>query len=474
MSLRSGRTVRSARKNDGNGGDFSLYTYGPVALWIPGGAGWRVAQATRLRLCGAATADVISSPVGGYAMSPASNPRLSRVLTPFLMLVAVAVSVTANASTVVVDHCGQVVAGTAMLATDLDCTSTGVDALVVETGKLFLQGFSLTGARIHCTSFCKIIGPGSLSLDPALLTVPPASQDNYGLLVERSLTLTGVSLVGGAVTHNGAARVSDSNVDAGTSVGVGSAKSLKILSSSISGRVYGARRVTLFDVSVVDGTVSSNRIKVTDSSIDNGGGVRASKSAIVENSTITDSFGNGVEAYSYVQPYYLNRGVGKVKVSNSTISGSAGFGVYSWVSASISDSQLLDNAQGGVFTATYREKNGFIHYNLGTVRLTNSTISGGPVGIYGIKVITENSSITGSEQVGIWAQGLDATDTVVAASSSDPACGVSMECADLATYNKPIGSNLTCNTSRKLTGLDPLFLIPSYIGTETWGVCALD
>jgi len=62
-----------------------------------------------------------------------------------------------------VTTCGQEVSGAAVLNADLDCTGFGGAAVTIHSGKLTLNGFTITGGEgVFCDAPCKVIGPGTV------------------------------------------------------------------------------------------------------------------------------------------------------------------------------------------------------------------------------------------------------------------------------------------------------------------------
>jgi hypothetical protein len=89
-------------------------------------------------------------------------------------LVAGLVALPAHAELTVVTECGQLVSGRGELAADLDCSTYEEDAVEIDKGTLFLNGFTITGIAefqptgeratrtVQCNGRCKIRGPGSI------------------------------------------------------------------------------------------------------------------------------------------------------------------------------------------------------------------------------------------------------------------------------------------------------------------------
>jgi len=112
----------------------------------------------------------------------------------------------------------------------------------------------------------------------------------------------------------------------------------------------------------------------------------------------------------------------------------------------------------------------------GHALLFDSTVSGNVVGISADKIVkTSNTAITGNTEIGVTVG--DASCTVkglatikggsVTGNGTDPDCGTTVACADLAT----------CNTAPHLAGgatCDHSYVNGSGIPGSDWDVCALD
>ena len=169
-------------------------------------------------------------------------------------------------------------------------------------------------------------------------------------------------------------------------------------------------------------------------------GVRAKASAIVSDSTITANGVDGIEADASVKlagtTVTGNGGDGvrakkRASLKTSTVSGNGGDGVRADGSATLSESSVADNGGDGVHAESRA-----------SVKLSSVTGNGFD-GARGLKVTLKDATATGN---GI-----------------DPACGVSDDCADVASELPPaVSAASACDTSRR---------------TEdggTWGVCAAD
>lgn len=197
------------------------------------------------------------------------------------------------ARAVVVTTCGQVVAGTADLTGDLDCSGHLGDSLYL-AGKLRLNGFTLTGnpgsAVVKCEmGSCKVEGPGTVTggLD--------GIESNSGAKVALGAVISGNAADG--VRSDRSAKVTDSTVQGNGGDGVRSKARATIVNSSVV-------------ANAADGVRADSSIRVTNSLVSGNGeqGVDSDKNATAKLSQIT---ANGL---------YGIRGI-KVTLKDSTATG---------------------------------------------------------------------------------------------------------------------------------------------------------
>jgi len=245
------------------------------------------------------------------------------------------------AGPVPVTTCGQVVRGVGQLTADLDCSAAAGEAVHL-TGRLLLNGFTLTGTTaydvVRCEiGACRVVGPGTVT----------GGADGVR-------SDTGARVEGGAV-------------------------------------------------------VTSNA----------GDGVRTEKSAKVFGASVTANGGDGVRSKS------------TATLREAIITGNAGDGVRTDGSATIKTSTVDANGGNGVDS----EKSALAKL---------SSVSGnGFDGLRGLKAKLLDSTAIGN--------------------GTDPTCGVSDDCADVASALRPsVNPGATCGTSRNTEA------------NGTWGVCTND
>jgi hypothetical protein len=94
----------------------------------------------------------------------ATQPGRSCLLAALAALVVIPIH--ASAATTVVTYCGQIFRGRGVLSGDLDCAGFGGSAVIIERGRLDLNGFTISNAGqsgIHCLTTCQIVGPGTIT-----------------------------------------------------------------------------------------------------------------------------------------------------------------------------------------------------------------------------------------------------------------------------------------------------------------------
>lgn len=171
-------------------------------------------------------------------------------------------------------------------------------------------------------------------------------------------------------------------------------------------------------------------------------GVRSDRGARVEaGAIVTGNAGDGVRTDK------------TAKITDATVSANGGDGVRSKTTAVLSGASILGNTGDGVRTD-------------GTATVKGSTVSGnGGNGIDSDKIAKamKGSSVTGNGFDGIRGIRAQLHDSTATGNATDAACGVTDECADVASDLFPkVKGTSTCGTSRnrELGG--------------TWGVCSND
>jgi hypothetical protein len=151
-----------------------------------------------------------------------------------------------------------------------------------------------------------------------------------------------------------------------------------------------------------------------------GDGVRTDSSARVIDATISANGGDGVRSKT------------RATVQRSTVSGNGANGVRTDRTANVKTSTVTDNGGNGVDSDV-------------TAKATATSVvsANGFDGLKGLRVVLSNSSATGN--------------------GTNPACGVTDECADLAAASKAsVTGTSMCGTSRNTES------------GGTWGVCSND
>lgn len=377
--------------------------------------------------------------------------RFARTMT--VVVAAIVLAPQLGIAATEVNTCGQVVAGSAYLAADLDCTGFGGDAVTIDGGALDLSGFTLTGGAgngVTCMRGCKVTS------DPANGTITGASAWGvYGDFAGGDVAHVRVSNVrvefngDGIDASSGNATLIDSVVSNNVSAiggGVSSFRTSKLVRTTVSGHPYA-------------GVTASKKIVVVDSDVsaNPGLGLWGAPRIIVRRSTVTLNGQDGIHG-------------GTIKVVDSAVGSNGGPGVYGTSDQIvILGSTVSNNGGDGIFHEG----------GLKPVTVKESTISGNALsgirdeGAENLRVL-QNSVITGNGLHGIYATNTDATpdncaqtirDSVVTGNGTDPNCGVTETCADLAACDVPNILNVTCDIS-----YDTLSGFP---GTS-WSVCSLD
>ena len=150
-----------------------------------------------------------------------------------------------------------------------------------------------------------------------------------------------------------------------------------------------------------------------------GDGVSTDVSAKVRDATVSGNGGDGVRSKT------------KATVLRSTVTGNAGDGIRADGSVSLKQSTVSLNGGNGVDS------------DLTAKAALSNVLDNGFDGVRGLRAVLSSSTATGN--------------------GTDPACGVTDECADVASELPPgVNATSTCGTSRNTEG------------GGTWGVCAND
>jgi hypothetical protein len=167
------------------------------------------------------------------------------------------------------------------------------------------------------------------------------------------------------------------------------------------------------------------------------------------------------------------RSDGPATVNGATISGNAGDGVRTDRASRLVGSQITSNGGDGVRAKTSATiKDSSVGANAGdgvradrSARLSGATISGnGGSGVDAdVSSALRSSSVVTNGLDGVKSPAISLSDSSATGNGTSPACGVTEECADLASEKRPaLRGTSTCDTSRN-TDLG-----------GTWGVCQND
>ena len=346
-----------------------------------------------------------------------------------------------------VNTCGQVFSGSGFLSGDLDCTGFLPSAVTIQGGTLDLAGFTLTGgpnAAVFCEKSCKIVSDPSGGMitgaGVALRAEAPFTNDRAVSLRVQDTTIEGNGT--GIDTENGGVVLVDSTLanQGGTCVSPGGGRTATVLRSTITN--CGGIGVSGRKVKIRDSTITGNNVGVNVG--DNKG--------LIKGSTISGSVGHGITSGSRLNvkdsEVSGNGGIGvnlpfndSVKLLRTTISSNGEQGVKAPGNVTIRDATISSNALEGVFHGSSRR-----------MRIKGSAFANN--GIHGIA----QDSLPGLCDLRI-------VDTTATGNGTDPDCGVTITCADIASCNVPTLAAVTCDTS---------YDIDSGFPGNNFGVCALD
>lgn len=380
------------------------------------------------------------------------RPRLGGFRLGLFTILAVLLSAGLAMAGTEVTSCGQVVSGSAFLSGDLDCSSSGTDGVVLAGGSLDLRGFTITAdssfgsCGVLCTRSCKVVStpPGG--------TITGAGfgicDDAFDADLARSVRLNDLLVTGniafGVFTQEAGVRIANSTV-------------------SNNGIAVEAQSSTRGRVRVVTSTITSN-----------GRGVVANHGALIRDSVISGNTNDGASVST------------KLTVKNSQIIGNGTYGASSDKNRFV-DSVISGNGEEGIrlFLGSERLKvlrttidgNGSDGVFLAGVRtlIRDSTITNN--GGHGLNRASRKLKVVGSTVSDNRLNGVDApgfagctvalqfVGSTISGNGSDPSCGVSVTCADIASCAPPSLSASTCDTSYDTNSGFPGL---------SWGVCALD
>jgi hypothetical protein len=360
------------------------------------------------------------------------------------------VAETGSAAPLAVTACGQVVAGAAYLASDLDCTGSSAPGVhLASHASLDLAGFTLSGGDgdgVLCDDRCKV------QSDPEGGTISGFAGDG---VVGRTVSepYVSVTVSRATVENNGGYGVRADAAEGavnlrraivrGNAVGVLSPRHLRVAASTIAGN----------QAEGLDGGV----VQVRDSVIElNGTGLRAAEYLKIDTCDIIDNVGDGIHSAVAIKTRHMvnerNGGTGLVIES---IDGPA----------RVFFSEVNDNGLDGVaVTGPQRNKlafrfafirgNGRHGINAKDFRLTVSRVD-------------ENAFDGIHAEPGGGACVLRIDRFSIVGNGTDPSCGVSVACADIASCSAPVelGAETECDTSHDTASGFP--------GTS-WNICDAD
>lgn len=380
-------------------------------------------------------------------MSHATEMRPGAVTLRILSAVIVATVAGADAARAAteVNTCGQVLKGSGYLAADLDCTGFPGDAVTIDGGSLDLRGYTLTADGdfpVLCTKGCRVFSEpvgGSVVGEPFLISV---NADAPGT-DRAALRVSGAVIIGGVMSEDGPVKIQDCTITNAIGVSSGIGRPLKITGSMID---------TTSQIAV-----SGGNTKIFDSTILNAGGQGVNGDRVLIRGTTISGTAAGQEAV---------KAFGPVKIENSNISNNGGPGIHAQgESIKAIDSTISNNAGRGIDVACCD----------GNVFVSNSTIDGNTLeGIFADSqlVRVEASTISNNGLDGIRAGGMEptcfatkVTSSSVVGNGTDPNCGISQTCADIASCDAPVVTGGSCGTS---------YDINSGFPGASWGVCSLD
>jgi len=348
---------------------------------------------------------------------------------------------------VAVTTCGQTVSGAGALAADLDCSAAGTTGVFLEPrASLDLAGFTLTmngTDGVECDGRCDVfssVSGGTIegadigianAFGQARATGIAIVAGGRGIAADvvlaSNVTITDHALTG--ISAYNKADVRGSTLT-GNHVGVAcSGCRVKVVDSSITDGTVGviARVISLVDVTVTGHAEEGVKARInSNTKIQRINSVKARRMVVTNNGTDGISMHGG--------GYIRNR----VRLSDVTVENNGRHGVYDAERISVTGSSISNNGGHGIDQAGRKM----------IATLSDTAVhDNGLSGLSGRLVrVRSGSSLTGN--------------------GTGPSCGVSVQCADIATLEQPkVDPDAVCDTSHDLT---------SGIPGTSWGVCSLD
>lgn len=395
---------------------------------------------------------------------------------------------------VIVSECGTVVPGgtVASLAANLDCSAFPSDAITLGDGSaLELKGFSLTGSTstnadgVHCTTGCRISGPGTIS-----------GFGHSGVTAEALVRVFDATIADNAVygVHGHDAAAFDS-IFRGNATGMfGEYTSIAERTSFLdntTGMLAAGRKefgdawkgVAVATDSILSGNLiaisSTQRAAVYRSLLENNQTALSAHNIISNSSTLRNNY-RGLYASGYHERP-------SITVTDSLIEGcqwtavdafwdDQARGYFPSGTVTARDSVFLDNAGMAVSTFTANVAGTEIRGGGGGIDATRITVKKTTIADVGValrardrwnpptynfpaRINVRSSTITDNRAEGISSQ----SRAKVQDSTIDENCSAYTfaDCADIETGDKPSLASTTCGTSRDFEGAD-------------WDVCSMD
>jgi Right handed beta helix region len=347
---------------------------------------------------------------------------LAIALAAGMIAFVAAVARPAAADLIPVTACGQVVSGPATLVGDLDCTGMAGPAVrLLQSASLDLNGFTLSGGDgdgVLCEDRCKVLSAldggtisgfagdgvrGIVAAKPYVsVTVSrTAVRDNagYGVRIEAA--------------PDGAVNIRKSEIRDNLAGGVSSVDRLTIAASTISGNQG-------------DGAAGGH-VQVRDSLVElNGTGVRASEFLKIDTCDIVDNVGDGIDAaHAFKSQRMTNQRNGGTGLVLDSIDGPA----------KVFFSEVSDNGLDGV-TVTGPQSNKLLFRFAFIRRNARYGISARDFRLSVSRVDDNAFDGLHAEPGGDCVLRIDRFSTV--GNGTDPSCGVSVACADIASCSPPV------------------------------------
>ena len=374
--------------------------------------------------------------------------RLPGLACVLVLSVSVLGAAPASAAPVPVTTCGQVVHGFGQLTGDLDCTGQSDPGVRLGHGsKLDLAGFTLAGGDgdgVACDGRCAITSKedgGTIAGFAGHGVVSrPAVDSNVGVRVNRTIVRDNGGNGVWIDELRGSMTITKSAILGNGGMGVFSPDRLRVGRSTISGNqlegANGDTVLTLYSLFELNGT-----------------GITAATFARVAKSDVIDNVGDGIQIGASLRTNRLNvlrNGGNGILFTGISADAQVFF-------AEVSDNGLDGVRVAGPQTQRLRVKYAFVRGNGGSgvvsrdVRVNVSRLDDN--GLYG--VVAEPGD--GDCRVGV-------DRFSVLGNGTDPSCGVSTTCADVASCDPPlhVTPKTDCATSYDTSSGFP---------GSSWGVC---